>query len=92
MSTSLKRITCPLCGDHGAEIGVAVGRSGGPRANRQTVLCPTCQGYIIANELLEPGAIPAEAARGLTALARRRYRDDASDMLEITEETVRAMR
>jgi hypothetical protein len=93
--SSLRRITCLLCGGS-AEIGPSILPDGGPRANREAVLCGSgsgpCGGYIIESSLREPGAIPAEVRGRLSQLAVAKFRETGSGSFEINEPLVRSMR
>jgi hypothetical protein len=56
---------------------------------RFAVLCATCGGYKIEEQMTVPGAIPEELGRKLTRIAREQ--PDASDLLLVTAAMVRSL-
>ena len=88
----LGRGPCPLCSNANAELHPARGKSGGLRAGWLAVKCLDCRGFLIEGALCEPDKIPPEARQEFSELARRQYRDDGSEMLQVSSDLIRGTR
>lgn len=80
---------CPLCESPNADVQPAIRPGGGVVANRSSVSCPSCLGFLIEGRLIDGAALTPAVRATLAERARLDYREDGSAMLEVTEALVR---